>query len=91
MSQSAFEVYGRLLLALAIPFVGFFVLGMTGFFPFLIVSEGTLGGLVFVGACAAIGAGICWVGRRSGVLLLIGLLFLGLAVWCGVGWLRAAL
>jgi hypothetical protein len=64
---------------------------MTGFFPLLIVSEGKPGGLVFVGICAAIGAGICWIGRRSGVMLLIGLLLIGLAVFCGVRWLDAAL
>ena len=57
----------------------------------LIVSEGKVGGLVFVGVCAAMGAGICWIGRRSGVMLLIGLLLIALAVFCGVLWFDAAL
>jgi hypothetical protein len=46
---------------------------------------------VFVIVCAGIGTGICWVGRRSGVMLLIGLLFLGLAIWCGIRWLEIVL
>jgi hypothetical protein len=88
-SEPASHTYGRLLLALAIPVVGFLFLGLTGFVPLLIVSQGTPAGLAIIGYCVAVGGFLCWIGRRSGVVLLVGLLLLGFGIWCGIRWVSA--
>jgi len=82
--------YCKLLLALAIPVLGFLCLGMIGFVPLLIVAEGTAGGVAVIGYCATIGLLLCWFGRRSGLVLAIGFILIGIALWCSVQWIRAA-
>jgi hypothetical protein len=80
----------KLLLALAVLVVGLFVLAITGFVPPLIVSQGTVGGLVIIAYCSVTGGLLCWFGWRSGLLLATGLLLIGFAVWCSVRWISAA-
>jgi hypothetical protein len=90
MGSEAWTGYGKLILALAVPVLGFFFLGMTGFVPLLIASQGTAGGLAIIAYCAVVGSLLCWFGRRSGLILLIGLMPIGFAVWCSIRRISAA-
>jgi hypothetical protein len=82
--------YAKLLLALAVPALGLFYLEAIGYLPLLIVSEGTAGGLAIIAYCAVTGSLLCWFGRRSGLVLAIGFMLIGSALWCSVRWISAA-
>jgi hypothetical protein len=90
MSSPAYVDYGKLLLAFVVLVLGSFVLAITGDMPLLIISEGTAGGLVIIAFCAVTGSLLCWFGRRSGLVLAIGFILIGIALWCSVQWIRAA-
>jgi hypothetical protein len=89
MSSPAYVDYAKLLLAFAVLALGFFVLVITGDVPRLIVSEGQPRGLAIIAFLAIIGCLLCWFGRRSGLVLAIGFMLIGFALWCTVRWVSA--